>query len=126
MIKGDITIKLFLFHLPDYDSDRFKKLRKKKTSDVNKKYKFKSELTLSEMGKTVRVNLLLLDSWSDQAAKEMQINAMYDMSYAESKLNVFADLSDRKLYIPKYAGLHYGDIKKYCFCVDKLLNEELY
>ncbi len=41
------------------------------------------------------------------------------------KLNVFADLSGNKLYIPKYVGLHFGNIKKYYYCVSKLLNEVL-
>ena len=80
---------------------------------------------MSEIGKIIRVNILFLDKWSDEADGEINANAMYNMNYAESRLDIFVDLAAGQIYIPRYTGLHYGDAVKYEYAVYKVLSDIL-
>ena len=124
-IEGKKNIKLFVFHMPCYDRKQYAKMRKTCSNAANKKYKFRQSLPASEMEKTVRVNILFLDEWSEDAASEINANAVYGMNYAESRLDIFADLSAGQTYVPRYTGLHSGDAVKYEYAVYKVLSDIL-
>lgn len=119
--KGQRNVRLFLLEMPEYHKKEYKNLTSKAVRHAQKKHGMKTKLTMSESYKAIRINLLLLDNFTEEAYERVEVNASYDLCYAEGNLNVIVDLKTMTLYLPAFLGDWYGASAKYCYAVKKLL-----
>ena len=119
--NGKRNIRTFVFDIPEYNKRDYGKIRDLAIKTAIKHYGMKTELTRYECYKSIRLNILLLENFNEEAYKSVEINASYGMQYAEGTLTAAVDLKEMTLYIPAHFGTWYGGAAKYYFCVNQLL-----
>ncbi len=119
-IKRRFDVLYMLYHMPIYDHKEFVKNKAKTTNLARKVVGLKDVMSTAKINRTLRVNILLLDIFNDEALKAASKNASYGMRLAEGVITVYIDLESSQLYIPVLAtfeslGGHYT------YCVKQLL-----
>lgn len=122
LIPGARDILVLLFHVDCFDEKQFKEIRKKDTKAARKNMGWKTERSIAETKNSNRVNILLIDDITDELTEEIRTNAVYGTKYAEAVIDMYVDLTNKKLYIPAYESLWYGGSAKYTYCVNQLLD----
>lgn len=122
-VKGKRNILFLLYRMGAFNKKEFTNMREKSTRAARKLIGLKAEMPIAEIKNSCRINLLLLDSITEEARKQMSVNAVYGMRYAEAVLNVYIDTKMSTLYIPSYVSLWNGGSSAYYFCVKELLNK---
>ena len=121
-VKGKRNILFLLYQMSYYNKKQYSTEREKTTRKVRHFVGLNNQLPISEVKNICRVNILLLNSVSEDVLNQIAVNAVYGMRYAEAVLNVYVDIQTLSLYIPAYISLWNGGSSKYCFCVKTLLD----
>ena len=118
---GRRNIRLFVIDMLEYHKQSYKRIKSKAVQSAVKNHGMETQLSRQQMYKAIRLNLLLVENFTEEAYKSAEVNANYGMQYAEAVLNVVIDLTEMVLFIPAYRGTWYGGSAKYCACVKQLL-----
>ena len=120
-IKRRFDVLYMLYHMPSYDHREFVKEKEKTTRLARKDARLKEVMPTAKINRTLRVNILLLDTFNEEALKAASKNASYGMRFAEGFMTVYIDLESSKLYIPVLSTLEsLGG--HYTYCVKNLLD----
>lgn len=119
--KGRRNIRLFITEMPEYNEQEYENIDGKMVRNAIENHGMKTELNRQEMYKAIRLNILLLEKFNDEAYKSAKKNALYGTQNPESVIDVIADIEKKKLYIPAYWGIWYGGSAKYRYCIKQML-----
>ncbi len=104
----DRDYRLYVFSFPVYNEEYYDSLHNEALEAI--------KAPPATVHQWAIINLLVIENWSEEAEEAAQINAGNRLLY-NGLLEVFVDLQNNRVLIPKCIFDNYGAVSKYLCCV---------